>query len=75
MGRTEAAPKDYKRALVVMGRQAKRPTKTTLSECNGGVFSKKDLTEPTLLEITDYPTNQDLVAKVSVLFTEIEPAK
>jgi len=46
-----------------MDRQAKRPTKTTLSEVQRRGVSKKNLTEPTLLEITDQPTSQAVGGK------------
>jgi hypothetical protein len=37
-------------------RDVKRTTKTTLRSASGVVCSKKDLTGPTLLETSDYPT-------------------
>ena len=45
-------PRDCEREPWLSMREVKRTTKTTLRSANRVVCSKKDLTEPTLLEIT-----------------------
>jgi hypothetical protein len=61
MGRTEAGLKDCERALVVDARSEENNQDHSL-ECFRVVCSKKDLTEPTLLEITGKPTYRELRA-------------
>jgi hypothetical protein len=51
MGRTEADRKDYERAVVVNVQKSKRTTKITLRSERSSAL-KKDLTGPTLLEMS-----------------------
>jgi hypothetical protein len=50
-GSDRSRPKDYERAVVVSGQNPEQPR--PLEEVAGRSLSKKDLREPTLLEMPD----------------------
>ena len=58
-GSDRSRPKDYRRAVVIDAGPKRTTNGDTLRSERRSTL-KKRLTEPTLLEMSDYPTNQDL---------------
>jgi hypothetical protein len=52
---------------VVVDAQVKEPTRKTTLRSEGTGLLKKDLTEPTLLEISGNPTNRELLSVMTAV--------